>query len=309
MKNLLLVSAMLLLANAAVHAQDTFKNLQDANSRTIKKDPNDTIPKTWKKGGQFSLNLSQASLSNWAAGGDDYAMAITSYLNGYAFYKKGKHSWDNNLDINFGYVNTTSLGSRKNDDRVDFLSKYGYELNPKLNLAGLFNFRSQMLKGYSYDNNSKVLSSDFFAPAYVSLGLGLDYHPVKNLSIFVSPITTRWIIVKNDSLSSVGAYGVDSGKHVKNQIGAYVTVNYMTNINKIVSYKGRLDLFSDYKNKPQNVYVFMTNMFAVKLSKVLSATWSLDLIYDDNAKTLGPNHDAPRLQLKSLIGAGMLVRF
>lgn len=307
-KNLLMVSAMLLLAAATVHAQDTFKNLQDANTRTIKKDPNDTIPKKWKKGGQFSLNLSQASLSNWAAGGDDFAMAITSYLNAYAFYKNGKHSWDNNLDINFGYVNTTSLGSRKNDDRVDFLSKYGYELNPKLNLAALFNFRSQMLKGYTYTEDTKTLSSDFLSPAYLSLGLGLDYHPVKNLSIFLSPFTSRWIIVKNDSLAAQGLYGVDSGKNVKNELGAYVTVNYTANINKTVSYKGRLDLFSNYKEKPQNVYIFMTNMFAVKLSRILSATWSLDLIYDDNAKVFGPNHDSPRLQLKSLVGVGMLVK-
>ena len=58
------------------------------------------------------------------------------------------------FDFNLGYVKTTSLGSRKNDDRIDFLSKYGYALNSKLNVAGLFNFRSQLFKGYTYDNNA-----------------------------------------------------------------------------------------------------------------------------------------------------------
>lgn len=264
MKKLLIIAATLLTSLA--HAQDqTVKGLQDENNRAIKKDPNDTTKKTWKTGGQFSLNLSQASLSNWAAGGDDFSLAITSYLNGYAFYKKGKHSWDNNLDVNFGYVRTTSLGSRKNDDRIDFLSKYGYELNPKLNLAALFNFRTQMLKGYTYTENTKTFASDFLAPAYIILSLGLDYHPVKNLSIFVSPISSRWTIVKNDSLAAMAQYGVDSGHHVKNEIGAYVTINYTANINSTVSYKGRLDLFSNYKHNPQNVDIFMSNMFAVKL--------------------------------------------
>ncbi|RFM30392.1 DUF3078 domain-containing protein [Deminuibacter soli] len=309
MKKLLTITAAILLT-VCTYAQDkTIKDLQDQSSRAIKKDEKDTVVKTWKKGGQFSLNGSQASLSNWAAGGDDFSLAITAYLNLYAFYKKGKHSWDNNLDVNFGYVNTTSTGARKNDDRIDFLSKYGYELNPKLNLAGLFNFRTQMAKGYEYTETSKTLLSDFFAPAYLIVSLGLDYHPVKNLSIFMSPISSRWTFVENDSLSAAGQFGVDSFKHVKNEIGAYVTVNYTANLTSTVSYKGRLDLFSNYKHKPQNIDIFFTNMFAVKISRVLSATWSLDIIYDDDVRQFGKNKTSPGTQLKSLIGAGLLVRF
>ena len=45
------------------------------------------------------------------------------------FIKKEKHSWDNTFDFNLGYVKTTSLGSRKNDDRFDLLSKYGYAIS------------------------------------------------------------------------------------------------------------------------------------------------------------------------------------
>ncbi|BAV09862.1 hypothetical protein FLA_5915 [Filimonas lacunae] len=291
-------------------AQDkTIQNLQTEGSRAIKKDAADTTKKTWKKGGLFSLNLSQAALSNWSAGGDNFSMAITAYTNMFAFYKKGKHSWDNTLDINFGYVNTTSLGARKNDDRVDYLSKYGYELNEKLNLAGLFNFRTQMLRGYTYDGTERTFASTFLAPAYVTLSLGLDYHPVKNLSIFVSPVSSRWVIVKDDSLSARGMYGVDTGRHSKNEMGAYATINYTAKINDNVSYKGRMDLFSNYKHNPQNVDLYMTNLFAVKISRVLSATWSLDLIYDDDTKLFGPDKNSAGLQLKSVVGAGLLVKF
>src|SRR5690348_18203115 len=48
--------------------------------------------------------------------------------------KKERYSWDNTLDLNYGLVNTTSLGTRKNDDRIDLLSKVGYEIAPKLSL-------------------------------------------------------------------------------------------------------------------------------------------------------------------------------
>jgi len=49
-------------------------------------------------------------------------------------------------------------------------------------------------------------------------------------------------------------------------------------------------------------------MFVAKLSKVLSATWSLDLIYDDDVRLFGKNNSSPGLQLKSLIGVGLLVK-
>src|SRR3982750_1125887 len=92
------------------HAQDeTVKKLKTESNKTIKKDPADTSNQLWKKGGLFNLNLAQGSLSNWAAGGDKFSLSLNSILSVYAFYKKGKHSWDNTLDANFGYLRTTSL--------------------------------------------------------------------------------------------------------------------------------------------------------------------------------------------------------
>jgi hypothetical protein len=41
---------------------------------------------------------------------------------------------------------------------------------------------------------------------------------------------------------------------------------------------------------------------------VLSATWNVDLIYDDDVRLFGPANTSPALQLKSLIGIGLLVK-
>ena len=291
------------------YAQDpTMKDLQSDASKEIKKEKVDS-GKTWKTGGLFNLNFGQGSQSNWSAGGDDFSLTINSYLGCYAFYKKGRYSWDNTLDMNYGFLNTTSLGSRKNDDRIDLLSKVGYEVAPKLSVSALFNFHSQFSKGYNYNNDgTKNLLSDFLAPAYILLSPGLDYKPTDGLSIFMSPITSRWIIVRNDTLSAKGAYGVDPGKKSKNEIGAFVSINYLNNLNKIITYKGRLDLFSNYEHNPQNIDVLMNNMFTAKLSKVLTASVGLDLIYDDDVKLFGKNHDSPGLQLKSLISVGLSVK-
>lgn len=292
-------------------AQDaTVQNLKNESSRTIAKDPADTSQKAWNTGGLLSINVSQGSLSNWAAGGDKFTFSLNLYSNLHAYYKKGKHSWDNNLDINLGYVNTTSLGARKNDDRIDLLSKYGYALNPKLNLSGLVNFRSQFFDGFTYpDDTSKVFSSTAFAPAYVLVSPGLDYKPVSNFSLFLSPITSRWVIVTNSALNSQGLYGVEPGKKSVSELGAYASLNYFTDAAKPVSYKGRLDVFSNYKNNPQNMDVFMTNLLAFKISKVLSATWSLDIIYDDDVRLFGDKLTSPGIQFKSLFGIGFLVKY
>ena len=291
------------------YAQDqTIKDLSAGATKEIKKEKIDS-GKTWKTGGLFNLNFGQGSQSNWAAGGDDFSLSFATYLGFYGFYKKDKYSWDNTIDFNYGLVNTTSLGTRKNDDRIDILSKAGYALNSKLDAALLFNFHSQFSKGYSYNTDgSKDLLSNFLAPGYILLSPGLNYKPAKGLSIFVSPITFRWILVTDDTLSAKGAYGVTPGKKVKSEIGAFASITYIKDLSKTISYNGRLDLFSNYQHNPQNVDVMMNNMFVAKISKLLTTSLSLNLIYDDDVKLFGPNRDSPGLQLQSLIAAGLSVK-
>jgi len=308
-KQCILIPLLLFFAFISFSQDDQVKKLKGEAARDIKKDPADTSSKTWKSGGLYSLNISQGSLSNWAAGGDNFSLSVNSLLNLFAFYKKGKHSWDNTFDFNLGYVNTTSLGSRKNDDRFDLLSKYGYAIHPKLSVSGLFNLRSQFFKGFTFPDNVKTFASNFMAPGYILLSAGLDYKPVKDLSIFFSPVTARWVIVRDTALSNKGLYGVEPGKKSALEFGAFATINYMKEISPNITYKGRLDLFSNYRNNPQNIDLFMSNVLNVKLSRVLSATWGLDLIYDDDVKLFGPNQSSPALQVKSLVGLGLLVKF
>ncbi len=284
MKKLLLLIA-LFYTSLSIAQDETIKNLKTETGKTLTKDPNDTISKIWKTGGVLGLNVSQGSLSNWAAGGEKFSLSVNTVINAHAFYKKDKNSWDNNFDFNLGYVRTTSLGTRKNDDRFEIYSKYGYALNPKLNLSGLVDLRSQLFKGYTYpDATTKIYTSKFFAPAYIL---------VKNLSIFISPLTARWVIVSDTALSTL--YGLDPGEKTKFEFGAYASINCTANLGKAVIYTGKLDLFSNYKRKPQNIDLYMTSLFAVKLSKVLSATWNLSFIYDDDVRLFGPNHNAARL--------------
>jgi hypothetical protein len=307
------LSAFFLFLFIALFAQDpTVKNLKSDASRSITKDPNDTIPKVWKVGGLFNVNFNQAALSNWSAGGDNSAISLSSYLGVHAFYKKGNVAWDNTLDLAYGFTSTTSLGTRKTDDRMDLLSIYGYDVGKKWYVSGLFNFRSQFAKGYAYPtDNTKVLTSDIFAPAYVLLSLGMDYKPNSDFSFFISPATARWVIVNNDSLASVAAFGVDSGKNSRFEFGAYSTISYNKKISPSATYQGRIDLFSNYLRNPQDISVYMTNVLAVKVTKLVSMSVTLNLIYDNDIKTVNSNGSAggAKPQIQELLGIGLAYKF
>ncbi len=293
-------------------AQDgTVSSLKKEAEKTIKKDPNDTIPKVWKTGGFFNLNINQGSLSNWSAGGDKFSFSLNSYLNLYGFYKKGKHSWDNNLDLAYGILNTTSLGSRKASDRIDLLSKYGYAISKHVNVAGLFNLRTQFADGYAYSKtaagvDTATLTSKTFAPAYVLLSLGLDYKPNSDFSLFVSPLTERWIFVGDTFLGPL--YGLEPGKKSKNELGAYLSANYNKKLGSNFNFKTRLDLFSNYKSNPQNIDIFWSNVLTAKISRYINFSFNLDMIYDDDTKNVNPAK-GPAPQWLQLMGIGFAYTF
>ena len=294
------------------YAQDgTVKDLKKESEKTIKKDPNDTTQRKWKTGGIFNLNINQGSLSNWAAGGDKFSFSLNAYLNLYAFYKKNKSSWDNSLDLAYGIVNTTSLGSRKASDRIDFLSKYGYAISKKWNAAALLNARTQFAEGFSYsktaagkDTSTKI--SNFFAPAYVLLSLGFDYKPIADLSVFISPVTARFVIVTEDRLTA--NYGLDPGKNVKTEFGAYLSANYSKKIGQKFTYKTRFDLFSNYRKDPQNIDIFWSNVLTAAITKHINFSFNLDMIYDDDTKNVDPLK-GPAPQWLQLMGIGFAYNF
>jgi hypothetical protein len=298
---------------ATICAQDkSVQQLKSEASQTITKDPKDTVKKDWKTGGFFNLTFNQAALSNWSAGGDNSALSLDANVNLHAFYLKGKEAWDNTLDLAYGFINTTSLGNRKSDDRIDLLSKYGHDIGKNWYLSALFNFRSQFAPGYNYPSNlPPQLTSDLLSPAYTILGLGVNYKPNDQFSVFLSPSTARWVIVQNDSLAYKGAYGVDSGTHVKFQFGAFASISYNKKIGTAAIYTGRLDLFSDYLHNPQDISIYMTNILAVKVTKVLSMSVTLNVIYDNDIKSVNADGTVggPKPQIQELFGLGLAYKF
>ena len=284
--------------------------------------------KVWKKGGIAGLNFAQTSLTNWQGGGEN-AIAGNALLSLFSNYKKGLSTWENTLDLAYGKIQTGKAALRKNDDKIDLNSKYGYSFSKNWNYSALFNFKSQFDDGYAYPNDSVVISH-FLAPAYTLLAIGLDYKTTNNnFSLFISPLTGKTTIVNDQRLADAGAYGVEKatydptslalikgGNKIRNEFGGYLRMTYKKEVMKNVTFQTKLELFSNYINNPQNMDVNWENIVSLKVNKFITASITTNLIYDDDV-TIKVDHgddgviDAvgPRVQYKQVLAVGFSYKF
>jgi hypothetical protein len=273
----------------------------------------DTL-KTWEVKGLLSLNFTQISLTNWVAGGRSSSAGV-GIFNLTAKYTKDNWLWENNLDLGYGLIKEQNRQTVKSDDKIDFTSKLGLKQSEKLYYTLLFNYKTQFTKGYKYPNTTDVIS-DFMAPGYFTLALGLDYKPQKDLSIFFSPATAKLTVVSNEDLSNQGAFGVDPGKKTRMEVGAILKMDLNTEIMKNVTLNNKVELFSNYLEKPQNVDIDWDLMLNMKVNDYLSANLITNLIYDDDIKVpIDENEDGviegsgPRIQFKEMLGIGLNIKF
>lgn len=276
----------------------------------------------WKKGGVFAINLSQTSLTNWSAGGEN-SFAVSGIFSGFANYKRNNSVWTNSLDLGYGLVRQGNTGYRKTDDKFDFLSKYGYEAFKNVYYAVLLDFKTQMAPGYNYpDVTNKI--SDLFSPAYLVIALGMDYKPGNHLSAFIAPLTAKFTFVTDQKLSDAGAFGVTPGKKSLSEFGGYIRAIYTKNnfkneFLKNVSFTSKVDLFSDYIKNPQNIVVNWETLIALKVNKYISANFNTQLIYDDKILIpsdrngdgiIGPGEGVrSKIQFKEILGVGFSYNF
>jgi hypothetical protein len=270
----------------------------------------------WKYSGITSLNLSQLSLSNWAAGGDN-SLSGNALVKLSADFDDGNRNWDNDLILGFGLIRTGSDPTRKSDDQIELSSKLGYKAGEKWFYSALLSFRTQFAQGYDNpgeDDRMKI--SNFMSPGYLNLALGMDYKPNKHLSLFISPISTKFTFVLDEDLSAAGTYGLDPGQTVRGEFGAYVKFAYKQEILKNVGLDTKIDLFSNYFDNPQYIDVTWDLLLTFKINDFLSASLMTQLIYDydiqfgfDSTGDGEIDSYESRVQFKELFGLGLTYSF
>ncbi len=302
-------------------APDSLKMEKVDTTRIFLKDTTKTMK--WERGGKAGLTLSQAYLSNWVAGGESSVSAIAT-LNLFANRKKLHSNWGNTLDLQLGFTGQGKV-FQKSVDRVEFTSEKRIYLKEKWFYSARLNFNSQMLPGYNSPGDTVVISN-FLAPGYVFLTFGFDWHPRKGHTLLLAPLSGKFTIVADQALANRGAFGVIKatldevtdiiltlGKNLKPEFGGYIRYYYQGKITPTTSLETRLELFSNYLHKPQNVDVNWEVLGKVKISEVFSVNLYTHMIYDDDIKQKVDDEGnvlvGPKLQFMEIMGVGLTLKF
>ena len=262
----------------------------------------------WKLKSLYSLSGTQSSFVNWNAGGRNNISLIGS-IGASAYYTKDHIKWTNDASIALGGIkyldNISGVNLQKTDDRMDLSSTLGMKLSQDFFLTVAAGFKTQMVNGYTYPNDSVVVST-FMAPGYLNLALGTDLRKGDQFSVFFSSIAFKSTFVLDDSLSKAGAFGVEKGETFRQEYGAFVKMKWNKNLAKNIEMKSKLELFSNYLNNPQNIDVNAELVFVFRVNSLFSATAQWNLVYDDdiNIRDSAGNF-GPRTQFKSVLGIGI----
>ena len=353
----------------------------EAAAQTMSAAPETTAkvekPKNWTTSLKTQINVGQTGLFNWAAGGDN-TVSLAAFIDGNANWKKGDMFWNNRLQLDYGFLWASSKPIlQKNTDRIYLESKWGYKAPSTRHLyfSANFDFKSQFSTGYDYktpsvpnddkykDGNgnlkpldqlsnkdqvslweaARVMKSDFLAPAYTNLALGLDYVPTKWLSINLAPLTGGFVIVKDAALrksysmeetdetkalatrfasydeatasdSDKAAYAgymksLENGtayRAAKFEFGAQLKADAKVTINDNFSYTTQLVLFANYLDIKRCPRINWDNRIDWKLAKYFSLTLTTNLIYDDTIMIPDKNGNNPkaRVQFKESLAFG-----
>lgn len=327
MKKYLLIIVTTIAFSGIIKAQDSLMvNAQD----TVK---------YWSKGAVFNIAISQVALRNWAAGGQN-SLSATGLFKANANYKKNDITWDNDLILEFGVLQQGKKSKFiKNTDRIDITTKAGrYAFKKYWFYSALLNIKTQMAPGYSDPITQKELISDFAAPAYGILAIGLNYKRnwdseekgKHNLDVLISPLAGKFTYVNVTSLANAGAYGLtasalDSGGNaisnsnkLRVELGGYLNVKYEKDLTKNIRFNTKLELFNNYLVKDFYKYTDVNSetSISMQINKYLTTTIGTTLIYDNDIMIkVDDNEDGvidaigPRLQFKEILNLGFVYKF
>lgn len=245
----------------------------------------------WKTKFNASVNLNQASFSSsWQSGGVN-SIGLNSQVNFKANYAKDRHSWDNEIDLSYGFVNNEGQGFRKTVDRIFLDTKYGYELTKKWDIFTSLNFTSQFARGYSYDEDDQgdevaSLVSDILAPAYITSAWGAEYHPTDYFNVRISPFAPRVTIVERPERFTETVdekpYGVKPPDNTRIEWAAFqLDANFNKEIFENINLKWRYLLYANYETLEwERIDHRLDIGLTAKVNKFVNVTLGAVVLYD-----------------------------
>ena len=247
------------------------------------------VDTSWKKKVEFGANLNQGSFSSNWTGGAVNSIALGAHLNAVLRYKKGKDSWRNDFQAQYGIVRNQGQESRKSVDRLFFDTKYGRDLSEHWSLIGELNFLTQFTDGFEFGETAtgepeRRKVSGFLAPAFLTESIGLEYEPVDYFFLSFSPGAVRHTFVNDLDLYKTFPknYGVPIGQRVRTEVALMqLTADFDKEVARNLNLKFRYLLFANIKQLDA-----IDHRLDASLTAKINDYWNVNLgtilIYDED---------------------------
>lgn len=276
-----------------LYAQKSEKELINVTSAAEVK-VKDTSYTGWKRSGNLTFLFNQSAFNNdWRAGGTSN-MAGNIGLNYDFNYKAERTIWDNKWIVAYGLNKLKGTNVQKTDDRLEFTSLFGKKASGYWFYSGFLNFKTQMDSGNDA-NGLKI--SHFFSPAYLQMGPGMLWKKQENLKFNIAPATTRLIVVHPHFTQLASSFGVAKGETSRLEFGAALNGYYKFTVMENITVENIVNLYSNYRDKPQNVDIDYQMNLVMKVNKYISTNIAFQAIYDDNA--------VGAFQIREVFGLGL----
>lgn len=228
----------------------------------------------WKKEAIGSANLSQTTLTNWEAGGED-VITWNIKIEGKIEQDQLKYNWTNSFKSGYGQNKIGDKGFRKSLDELFIESLYRYKLNSLLNPYASATLQTQYTKSYDYADSSEVVS-DFWDPGYLTQSAGMGLNPLPNL------ITRLGFALKETFSSDYGwadERGVQNPETFRIEPGLESITTYSQSLSTILKYNTRLAFFVNFKGMDA-IDSKWENTLVAQVSKYVAVNFGYTVLYD-----------------------------
>jgi len=241
--------------------------------------------------------------ANWYQGGSSSFAAFSS-AKGQISYIRERFTWENFGEWRMGGSTISADSIHKmntTDDLFRVYSKANFRIVPKLFASLSAELDTRLLP--TYKANSYDLKSGPFSPFRFTAAFGLDYKPVKDLSVSFSPLSYKVIHIMDTARVKGTDYGLEPGQQTQHNIGSSVRVEYTWKPVREFALESKFYLYTNYKNVEIDLEVncdFIINRW-------LTSRLTVHPRYDSSVILEGDSH--AKIQFRELLSIGFAHKF
>lgn len=258
----------------------------------------------WRREATLMLQISQNYMTaNWYQGGSS-SFAGLGIAKGQISYISERFTWENFGEWRMGGSTVSADSLHKvntTDDLFRIYTKANLRIVPKLFTSISAEIETRLLP--TYKSNSMELKSAPFSPFRFNAAFGIDYKPVKNLSISVSPVSYKMIHIADTARVLPTDYGLEAGQRTQHNIGSSVRIEYTWKPVREVALESKFYFYTNYQDVELDLEVNCDFI----ITRFMSARLILHPRYDTSVIMQGDTH--AKIQFRELLSIGFAHKF